>query len=239
MTIKALSASTISSSASVTTAPWKRRVLTGWLGVTLVGVVSCERPTAVPLSPTMAPSAPTFVRLTAPVTDVAMGSLSPLARHLVAALRDPSLRRELAIALKDTAASYSLDLQDCRTSSLAKRLFDAGEHEGFGSSSALCAQIVSMNGAILYMAPERLQGWDGSVIPLVSALARPDLPAPATIHAYRSTTRAVEISMAHPGEGPLLVILPVPQQRRALRKELATTPHMIPIHQDTTVQVKR
>lgn len=209
------------------------------LGAMLVASVSCERPTAALPAPMRVSDVPGFLRLTAPVSDAAMGNLSPVARHVIAALRDPILRRELAVALKDTAAAYSLDLQECRTSSLAKRLLDAGEREGFGSASALCSQLMAMSGAILYMAPERLQGWDGSTIPLVSAIARPDRAVPATIHAYRSTARAEEISMSRPGDGPLLVIVPIPQTRRALRSRLATTPHMIPVHLDTTRQVIR
>ena len=205
----------------------------------LVASVACERPTAVTLSPPIQPAAATFARLTAPVTDPAMGKLSPVARQVIAALRDPDLRRELALAMKDTSASYSLDLQDCRTVSLAARLLASGERNGFGTAASACARLTALNGAILYMAPERLEGWDGTVIPLVTAIEHPESPLPTTVWAYRSPSRAVELSSSHPGSGPLLVILPSLHPRQAVRRPMKTTPHMIPVHQDTTGQVKR
>jgi hypothetical protein len=175
------------------------------------------------------PVAPAYAVVASPVSDTVMGELSPIARQVVAALRDSVLRVEVARAMKETSSASSIDLQDCAAVSVAQRLLLAGERNGMGSATLHCGNLRKLRGAILYMNPERLAHWDGTVIPIVTAIQNPDRALPKELRAYRSSTRLVNLSLDHPDDGPLLVVLPYVHPRRAKSKATTTSAQMVQV----------
>lgn len=168
-------------------------------------LVACDRPL-----PTASPATSLTLRpqvLTPPVSEKVMGKLSPLARHLVIALRDSAMRAALITAMKGQEATHpGLDLHDCGQGT-TRRLLETGERNGGNNAADVCALLASTRGVVLYMAPEQLAKWDATVIPSVTAIEDVSGGRAGPRLAYRSPERMIDISDAS-FRGPLLVILP-------------------------------
>lgn len=201
--------------------------------VTVVTITACDQVTSPAMnkrhrvvSPIVAP----------PIVDPTMGSLSPVARHIVIALRDPAMRTALRQALVASSSSgVGLDLADCGGTSPAAMLLTRGEELGGSAAVDLCALITRRHGVTLYMNRTALAGWDGSVIPVVTAIENPAAPLPATFQGYRSPTVSIQL----PGRGralsgPLLVVLPIAHPSEVRRH--GTTPFSVQVK---TVNVSR
>lgn len=134
------------------------------------------------------------------------GRLSAVARHVVIALRDSSIRRELADSLRSPSGHAMIDLSTCGKQSLGRRMFDRGEFFGAGSASSICA-IATRGRAVLYIDHALLAGWDSRTIPLVTAVEQPHI-TPDSVLAYRSPDRTIRIP-AHDLTkiGPVLVVV--------------------------------
>jgi hypothetical protein len=189
--------------------------------LSLVAIGACdhsriEAPRAGPI-----PSVAAFSRIDAPVKDDAMRELSTLARFIVGALRDSTLRRSVAAAMADTSAGGGIDLQDCRTNALVAHLFESGQRATGTSAAQLCADVSNRDGLILFMAPSRLARWNGTAVPVVSAIASTHDALPPTFLGYRSVERTIMISRDEPLDGPLLMILAMPHARRVRGRTLS------------------
>lgn len=159
-------------------------------------------------SPVLVP-APARTVVGEPVTDVAMGHLSGLARHISAGLQDPSARGALVRLMKsDAARGIGIDLQACESGTV-RGLLEAGSRRGADPYDVVCRGLKGAAGVMLYMDRDRLAGWDSTVIPVVTAIEHPGKPIPAKFLGYRSPTRTIELS--HPASlaGPILVVLPL------------------------------
>lgn len=155
--------------------------------------------------------------LTPAVVDPLMGDLSPIARHIAAALRDSAVRYELAAAMKSHIGDHvGFDLQDCNKGGVSAHLLHAGEVYGAGAASRLCSTIGAHRGMVLYMAPSRLAVWNPRVSPVVTALAAPDKQIHDRVMAYRSPDRMIDISDPK-FVGPILVVLPYANLARVMR----------------------
>lgn len=167
----------------------------------------CERPSEV-TNPGLTPTAnrPAL----APVQpDHVMGGFAPLARHIVAALRDSEVRIGIAASMKSPTAHYlGLDLRLCDTDPLVSKLFASGEYAGAGSATSMCSLVKRYPGVVLYMDPDRLRQWDGRTIPFVTAIENPDAALPPMLHGFRSATRIIDLPRDGSVGGPMLVILP-------------------------------
>jgi len=182
------------------------------VAITIASLGACERnisPTGVVNSP-----APHATIVTPAVADPLMGDLSPIARHISAALRDSAIRHELATAMKNRLGSHmGFDLQDCNDGGTTTRLLRAGEVYGAGAASSICSQIGAHGGLMLYMAASRLAVWNPRVSPVVTALVAPSKPIRDRVIAYRSPDRTIDI--ADPKfVGPILVVLPYKDSKR-------------------------
>lgn len=187
----------------------KSQVSRALIFLSLVGgqslLSACERalPTAAPA--THLRVEPTV--MTPAVADRLMGRLSPLARHLVIALRDSDMRAELAGAMKRQELTHpGIDLSDCNQGE-SRHLMERGEANGGSHNADICALIKSMPGVMLYMAPEQLAKWDATVIPSVTAIDNASGGRAGPKQAYRSPDRMIDIS-DRSFRGPLLVVLP-------------------------------
>lgn len=161
-----------------------------------------------PLSP-RAPHAPARTVSGPAIQDVAMGQLSPFARHIVAGLQDPQVRSRLVRAMKAShVRGVGIDLQDCEPNTVAGDLLEAGSRRGGSAAIDVCSSFKQSGGMTLYMDRDRLAHWDSTVIPVVTALQDPD-HVPATFLGYRSPTRTIELERDAPLAGPLLVLLPI------------------------------
>lgn len=179
----------------------------------LEGGLACDRVVATTAAPQTANTSASLAD-NPPIVDPVMGELSQLARHIIGALRDSVTRRSLARALKDSVNIRSgVSMKECASSSLSKMMLEEGERRGLGRAASMCALISARHGVILYMAPERLSRWDGTEMPVVTAISNPSAGIPDRLTAYRSTSKSVEISTAKSEAGPLLVILPFTRVR--------------------------
>lgn len=178
---------------------WAKSVIL-MLGSCMIGC-SPESATVAHLpSPSLAPPA---------LTDSVMGNLAPVARHIVVALRDPAARGVIARALRSqTTSRLGLDLQSCSSSASIKSILAAGERRGAGAASAICSLVQRLDGAVLYMDPNRLAAWDTTVAPMVGAIAHPERGLPRQFSAYRSATRITALPRDGSLAGPILMVLP-------------------------------
>ncbi len=179
--------------------PW---ILTAFI----VLIVGCET-----TSPTAVSHTPPVMRtvIVAPaVTDVVMGEFSPLARHVVIALRDSTVRAELSAALRSQGTGHAgIDLLSCSGGSLASRLMQAGERRGGMNAASACAILTQRRGGMLYMSPHDIAAWDPSTIPNVAAVANPNATRAVPTTAYRSPDRMVDLTDPK-FQGPVLFVLP-------------------------------
>jgi hypothetical protein len=144
----------------------------------------------------------------------AMGPLSGVARHVAAGLQDSATRMAIMRALKSPGQSRAgIDLQACRAGVVSQLLLN-GERAGAGAAKAVCDQMQALKGLVLFMDPDRLSAWDGSVIPIVTALARPDSLLAPSFHGYLTASRIVDLSRDNPPAGPMLVVLPYQHRSR-------------------------
>ena len=170
----------------------------------------------------IAPGGASFSRdagfLAAPDNDSTMADLSPIARHLIVALRDSTLRIDLARALKaQENGTLGIDLHDCDHDALAVRVLREGERRGAGGASLACTRIRQRAGMVLYMDRDRLRGWDGTTIPVVTAVSNPDRGLPVTFRGYRSATQMIDLPSDGSIRGPILVVLPYMHAQTAFR----------------------
>ncbi len=180
------------------------------LAALVVGIVctSCDRTVPLTSPAPRVQSAPSLAAVPE-IPDRTMGRLSPLALQIVVALRDPALRARLAAFMKSSEGGLlGLSLSDCGANSLADEIFARGENNGVGSAETSCANTKLYAGVVLHMAPERLRAWDGSTIPIVTAIEHPEDPLPTTFLGYRGATQAIELPKDGSVGGPILVLLP-------------------------------
>lgn len=169
---------------------------------------ACERHESV------SPIAPDYQTPRASVADVGvandstMGNLAAFARLVVGGLRDSSVRQGVRSALMAATARPGVDLQLCEGDEVARQLFAAAERHGLGSAANWCQAAMVRPGLVVYMDPEGLRSWDGTTIPIVTAIANPSRPLPTHFLGYRSTERTVELDGNLSRSGPILVVLP-------------------------------
>ncbi len=183
-----------------------------------VSALACERTASVILVAPSTRAATRSIPVASPVVDSAMGGLSIYAQYVIAGLRDSVARMAVWRALKaPTTPREGLDLQSCGNLAAIDALFAAAERQGHGEAQTVCGALKGMRGAILYMDAERLKQWDGTSIPLVTAIADPNGHMPSQITAYRSTRRTVVLPSDGSTLGPMLVVLPYkhPSRRTA------------------------
>ncbi|MDB4869805.1 MAG: hypothetical protein JWL97_809 [Gemmatimonadales bacterium] len=144
-----------------------------------------------------------------PVPDQVMGDFSTLARHIVAGLQDSRVRALIAESMKSPdARGMGLDLGDCASGSVVGQLLEAGSRRGGAPAAELCSRFQAAGGMTLYMSRDRLARWDSKVIPIVTAVVKPDQPITAPFLGYRSPDRTIQLDPAAPLEGPILIVLP-------------------------------
>lgn len=174
----------------------------------LITVAACDADPVVPVRE-IVPR--TSVHLIVGVdSDLTMGRYSAVARHLAWALRDSATRMNLATLLKhDSTTLLGADLQACDTEGPVKAIFDAAERRGAGLASVVCATLKRTPGGVLYMDRDRLRAWDGTTIPIVTAIEHPEHPPLRSFHGYLATDRAIDLPPDGSLAGPILVILPL------------------------------
>lgn len=125
---------------------------------------------------------------------------------------------------RNNQSLIGLDLRACSTELIIQRLFAAAERHGGPLADAMCQGIRGRAGLALYMDRDRLDAWDGTTIPIVTAIADPSRTLPVQLRAYRSATRIISISRDSTVGGPLLVVLPTlhPNAYRGRANERAT-----------------
>lgn len=147
--------------------------------------------------------------LTPPVSDLTMGEYSSVARHIVIALQDSSMRRLLFDSLHARAGGGVLiDLTNCSTG-LSAQILAAGEHRGAGSASPICKTMQSGNGAVLYVNAQSVAAWGPNSIPVVTAISDLSAPVPLKLKGYRSPSRMIDIPFDSASFGPVLIVLPM------------------------------
>jgi hypothetical protein len=193
----------------------------------LLAVFSCGEPIAstrgiaTPASPTK------HVLVGSVVTDNVMGNLSLVARQVVAGLGDPAVRQMVVEAMKDPkAAGAGLDLSACESGTIAANLLAAGEERGAERAEVLCSSIRRSGGLTLYMSKDGLTRWDGSFVPIVTAIENSHGRFPKQWKGYRSGQVTIELSADKPSPGPVLVVLRLRHPTR-----LASAPRTILTHE--------
>jgi hypothetical protein len=192
---------------------FSKRISPLCVGLSLCWLVACA-PERQPLSPSV-PHAPARTISGPAVQDVAMGSLSPFARHVVAGLQDPKVRGKIVRAMKNSHVfGVGLDLEDCGPNTVIGDLLEAGAMRGGAAASHVCGSFQQSGGIMLYMDRDRLAHWDSTVIPVVTAIQRPEIAVPTTFVGYRSPTRTIQLYRDAPLDGPVLVLLPFSHPHR-------------------------
>jgi hypothetical protein len=155
----------------------------------------------------------------APVTDDVMGSLSPVAQYIVAALQDSGVRFRLAAVMKNPNFPASIvDLQDCAggQGSLVWDLLDAGERRHLGSAVSICEKLRKRVGITLYMSPERAAAWNPRTIPIVTAVETATGRRAGSFKGYLSPSRTIDLPDDGKIAGPILVVLGSPHPNRLM-----------------------
>lgn len=185
-----------------------RSLVCVWTAVVAFCTTACERP--MPVSPLHSVSASSArVPVPAPAADSAMGALSQYAQVVVAALGDSVTRIAVWEKLRSPSTPLEgIDLQSCGSDAVVDRLLLAGQRRAGRSAAEVCSALQKMPGAILYMDRSRLKQWDGTSIPLVTAIERPDDRLPKILTVYRSARRTMSVPSDGSTLGPVLVILP-------------------------------
>lgn len=144
-----------------------------------------------------------------------MGGLERVALHVVRALQEPTVRKALAIAMRDPAnRGLGIDLNACSGTAIAAQLFQAGERHGGGLARGLCEEVGARGDLLLYMEPKQLQRWDGTAPPIVTALVNPNSPLPPHLMGYRSPNMLLDIGNDPKLVAPILVIVPIKHPAR-------------------------
>jgi hypothetical protein len=181
--------------------------------VSLLGmmiVAGCDQSPITPRQPQL----PTPTIVTGADNDRTMGALSGVAQHIAAALQDPRVRGIVVRALRDTVNNPTgLDLSSC-SDGVVSSLVNAGTLRGGSSASAMCRLLNAGRGTVLYMDRTRLAGWDSTVIPIVTAVADPSVPAASTFHGYVTPSLITDLKSDGSVHGPVLVVLPLFHARR-------------------------
>lgn len=179
---------------------------------------ACSSDASTSLVPSIKPSPArhTFIPIQPPRQDPTMGPLSPIAQHIAAGLQDSVTRATIRRSLLNPRSSIpAADLQSCDdTTGAVGHLLRSGELRGAGLAKNLCTTLKAMSGAILYMDPTQLAHWDGSVIPVVTAIAHPGQRLPASIVGYRSPNVTMDLPTDGHMAGPVLVVLPLLHESR-------------------------
>jgi hypothetical protein len=137
-----------------------------------------------------------------------MGDLSGLARQVVIALRDSTVRTALSAALRMQGTGHvGIDLLSCSASSLASRIMVAGERNGGMEAASACAILSHRRGGMLYMSAHDILVWNASTIPNVGAVANPNARRAVPTVAYRSPDRMVDLTDPN-FQGPVIYVLP-------------------------------
>jgi hypothetical protein len=197
------------------------------VALVVFAVVGCGEPTtsarrmAIPSSPTK------HVSVGSVVTDSVMGNLSLVARQVAVGLGNPTVRQKVVAAMKDPGAhGAGLDLSACGSGTVAADLLAAGEERGAGSAEALCSSISRSGGLTLYMSKDGLRRWDGSFVPIVTAVENSRGKLPKQWKGYRSGQRTIDLFADKPTPGPVLVVLRLTHPTR-----LANAPRTNLIHE--------
>jgi hypothetical protein len=179
--------------------------------------------------PSLPSSASHVIRPVRPAAvDSVMGQLSPIAQHLAAGLQDSTIRMAVYRAMKSPGANHgSLDLQTCAADPAVSSLVTSGERHGAGPAVAMCALIARLPGATLYMDPTQLARWDGTTIPIVTAVEKANRRLPATIRGYRSPDLLMDLPTDGSLQGPVLVVVPIAHPSRLSR---APVPGVVVTH---------
>jgi hypothetical protein len=151
--------------------------------------------------------------------DATMGNLSEVARHISASLEDPRVRGAVVRAMKDSVNNpIGLDLTECDAGSVAGNTLRSGELRGGRDASTLCEEMKQRGGVILFMDRGRLATWDSTTIPIVTAIANPNVPLQKTFHGYRSPDLVMDVPSDGSLGGPILIVVPATSTRFALRR---------------------
>ena len=176
----------------------------------MLGVIGCGEP---PTS-TQRPAAPASLMKQASigsaVTDRVMGNFSLIAHQVVVGLGNAKVRQSIVQAMKSPAAGGAgLDLSACDAGTIVADLLTAAEQRGEGSAGALCSNIRRSGAHTLYMSQSGLRRWDGSFVPIVTAIENPRGLLPKQWKGYRSGQRTIELFADKPTPGPVLVVSPI------------------------------
>lgn len=211
-------------------------ILAGTFAVTMI--IGCDQtvsPTGVGSRRAVRP-APV---LAPPIMDPVMGALSPVARHIVIALRDSATRVAIIDAMRlAEPRGLGLDLTACSNAGPVHDLFAKGEERGGARATDICAVIAGRLGATLYLNSAALSAWDPSVIPTVIAIDHPERKLPRAFLGYRSPTQTITLSDSAPLAGPVLLVLGTPHPLTVARqpfKPLRTVARVV--HVDSTTRI--
>lgn len=186
------------------------RSLARLLTAAIVLVAACSAPDS-PEPRTIVRARETSVRTMAvvgPVEDTVMGTLSPVAHFISAALRERRARMAIREALlNEPRGSNGLDLSRCGSNTALAALMAAGEHAGAGAARAICKGLAAKKGITLWMNPGWLRTWDGARMPLVAALDNPAAPLPKIFKGYADKDRVVFLPADGSLNAPILVVL--------------------------------
>lgn len=213
-----------------------------WIPILFTGAIvgACDRPMNVEPVRSVQPR-PSVTG--APIRDKVMGPLSDLARHVVAGLQDPAVRGRLVRAMKDSSMTRrGLDLLDCDATAPLGAVLAAAEKRGGRSRALLCSSIRQSRGLTLYMDPDRLAGWDSTVIPIVTAVADPNQAIPNSFLGYRSPSETIDLPRDGSVGGPILVILPHLHRGRFASQRARLLPAdvmQLKSHQDSVLPAQR
>lgn len=196
------------------------RSTSAFLAMLLIASLGCKD-TISPASPPTGALAP--VRSVAPALhDAGMSDLSPVAQHIIVALRDSAVRVAVIDALKQSTNGHiGIDLSSCNGISLGAAIISTGERLGAGPASPICDRLRTGSGMTLYMSPERLARWNPTVIPIVTAIANPDQPRPVHIMGYQFADMTIDISDPK-FIGPVLVVVPYAHGSHLTRRTIGT-----------------
>jgi hypothetical protein len=192
--------------------------------------VACERATK-PVSHSRPVSVASAITIATAVNDPTLDDLSVVAQLVATALQDSTTRMELRGELLANPKEAMIDLQSCRENGVASRMFAISERRGVRNATAMCTAAIAREGLTLYLDPARLNQWDGTTIPLVTAIAHPDRPLADSITVYRSPARTMRMSTNATFDGPIIVILPEAHSSRAGRRNHPTLMRAIPVSQ--------
>ena len=173
----------------------------------MLAVLGCaESPTSTQL-PAPPKSLMKHASIGSVVADPVMGKLSAVARQVVVGLGDAEVRRMVVLAMKSPAAAGAgLDLSTCEQGAITAKLMTAAELRGAREVEGLCSVTSGSRGLTLFMSQDGLRRWDGSFVPIVTAIENPRGQLPKQWKGYRSGQRTIDLFANQPTPGPVLVV---------------------------------